>query len=95
MTWVKLSEKKPPEVGFYSVIKFHPGTPSVGFFNALPPERRIEYLKWDLKMKLEEDYADRCIYKKYYCFTDGYATEERSEHILYWYELDPIPEDKD
>jgi hypothetical protein len=93
MTWVKLSERHPPEVGFYTVIKFHPATPAIAYFKARPAERSIEYLKWEKMMKLENDYEDRCVYRKYYCFTDGYGTEQST--ILYWYELDPVPEDED
>jgi len=94
MTWVKLSERRPETIGYYNVVRYYPGIPSATFFRPIPPWKEIKYLLWNQKMKLEEEYADRCVYKKYECFVTEHNEPVDRQEILYWYELDPIPEEQ-
>lgn len=95
MTWIKFNERKPSEKGWYKVVKFIPGTEGKGFFSPIPPAKRIEHDLWDERLKHEQTFADRVIYKRIMCFIDQVGIELRADEILYWYELDPIPEGND
>lgn len=93
MTWVKVTERKPPKPGWYNVIKFDPGSKGSGFFSPIPPSKNIEYYQWKEKLCHEESFEDRVIYKRHLCFEDQHGIKQKPEEILYWYELDPIPEE--
>jgi hypothetical protein len=94
MGWVKFSERRPEHKGYYSVLRCYVGKKCGSSALVVPPYREIGYLLWDQKMKLEEEFADRCIYRKYKCFTDEDDFPVNNEEILYWYEIDPIPNDE-
>jgi hypothetical protein len=94
MTWVKLSERRPETIGYYNVVRYYPGFKIARFSKPEPPRKQIEYLLWNQKMKLEEEYADRCVYKKYDSFVTEHDMPVDRQEILYWYELDPIPEEQ-
>ena len=93
MTWIKVTERKPPETGWYKVVKFDPGTTESGWFFPVPPKKNIKYYQWAEKLRHEESFVDRVIYKRYHCFVDEHGLEQKLDEILYWYELDCIPED--
>lgn len=94
MGWILLQERRPDKQGWYQVIKIHKGLEGVGFFKPIPPWKSIEYVKWTQGMKLENEYHDRCVYLKYKCFMDQSGIEQSPNEILYWYELEPIPENE-
>lgn len=92
MGWVKFRDRRPPEQGYYHVVRFYPGDAKA--YNPTPPYREVKIFMWTEKMKLEEEYSDRCVYKKYKCFIDAKDQEQKIEEILYWYKLDEIPEEE-
>ena len=92
MSWDKLKEKVPPALGWYQVVKFYEGTKKIDFFEPILPRKSIEFMQWKTNMKVESDFIDRCIYVKYKCFVDEFGLEQKPEDILYWFELDPVPE---
>jgi hypothetical protein len=92
MGWVLKEDRLPPKDGWYLVINFIEGTPEMGFFRPLPPSYSTHYMCWKTHLKLEEDFADRCVYVKGKAFYDLNDNLAKNESIKYWYELDPIPE---
>ncbi len=94
MSWVCTKQRLPPKEGWYQVIKFHSEIKEVAFFKSVPPRKSIEYMQWTTKMKLESDDEDRCVYVKYKCFARD-RFEETLDEIIYWYELDAIPEQQE
>jgi hypothetical protein len=94
MSWICLKDRLPPKEGWYQAVKLHPGIKELAFFKAVPPWKSVNYLNWTTKMKLESDSTDRCVYLKYKCFVNQHGLEQNYDEIIYWYELDPIPEEK-
>lgn len=94
MTWVSKKERLPPQDGWYNVIKLNHGVERVGFFRPIPAHKSLDYMQWRTSMELENNYVDRCIYRKYKAFFNKNGIEQEKDEIIYWYELDPIPEDK-
>lgn len=94
MGWVLTKERKPEHEATYFVVEFIEGTKGSGFFNPISPCKKITLMSYQTLMKIESNYSDRVIYKKYKAFKNQYDLEQKEENILYWYELDPIPEEE-
>ncbi len=94
MPWIPYKKNSTPDKhGEYFVIKFYPGTNDMGFFKPIPPEKKIELMYYMQIMELEQDFPDRCIYVKHNIWEDQHRLKQKPENILYWFELDPIPEE--
>lgn len=93
MTWVSTKQRLPPKKGWYNVIKLDRSCLDSKFIKTIPPSRTLEYMEWKPCMKLEEDCEDRVVYKKYKAFFETLGMEHNSDEIIYWYELDPLPEE--
>lgn len=50
-------------------------------------------MKYIQTMELEQELHDRCIYVKQNVWEDAFGIRQKPEEILYWFKLDPIPED--
>jgi len=94
MTWVNYKERKPEKEGLYPVVVLITYEDGGNCAPSLHPIKRVEYYTWKQKMMLEQDYFDRCVYKKCMCFLNDYGNELPSSRLLYWYELDPIPKEE-
>lgn len=96
MPWIPYEIKScPDEYGDYFVIKSYPGKINMGFFKPIPPEKKIELMTYKQKLRLEQDYHDRCVYVKYNAWVNKNDIEQNPDDILFWFKLDPIPEDKE
>ena len=94
MGWVSCKERLPELQGFYYVVEYDKGhTPTLtGLFQGRHPSRKVSHVYFSSHLELEADYADRAVYLKYRCFKNGAGQPYPSDEILYWYELDPMPE---
>lgn len=94
MPWIPYNTNSHPEKqGEYFVLKFYPGLTTHSFFGPFPPKKKIELMIYKQKLRLENDFHDHCVYVKYNAWEDHCGLEQKPEEILYWYELDPIPEE--
>ncbi len=94
MGWVKFSERIPEKSGEYFVIQLIEAYPESSFFKGYASYRKIKLMKWVQKMKLESNCVDRCVYIKYYSFEEHAIEIENEKMILYWFELDSMPEEE-
>lgn len=92
MGWVLKKDRLPPQDGWYQVIIYREGTKEMGFFKPIPPSQSLDFMQWKTTMKLEQDFADRCVYVKGKAFFDLGDSEQSMNMVTHWYELDPIPE---
>lgn len=92
MTWVKTSVRMPESEGWYQVVKLNKGSERDGFFAPVLPTKSIKFMQYKQSMKLEQDFVDRCVFVKFKCFITENGVRIKSDEILYWYELDAIPE---
>lgn len=96
MPWIPYKKNSTPEkLGEYFVIKSYQGTDKnhISFFLPIPPDKKIETMVYKQKMHLEENLHDRCVYVKYNAWEDKHGLEQKPDEIVYWYKLDPMPED--
>lgn len=94
MTWIKFSERKPERPGTYPIVKLNKGSPSTGFFNAIPPSHSIRYMEWKETLKFKSQSSSDVIYEKIKLFIDEHEIRQNEDEIIFWYELDPIPEEQ-
>jgi|ERR1700721_4517488 len=95
MTWIKFSDRKPEHKGTYAVVKLIKGTPAAGFFQATPPSLRVEHLNWIETLQFHSQTKEKVTYSKEKIFVNEHQIEIDPTEILYWYELEPIPEIND
>ena len=94
MAWVKYEEGTYPDPGWYQVVVSYPGTAGVGMFSGCAPTKNIQYMQYKKHLKLKKEFEDRVEYEKCYSFFDFNGLQFLAGDILYWYELDPIPQDE-
>lgn len=87
MAWIAFKDRQPTSYGEYLTVEKDFTSDSICFTSKI-----ISYRKWEVMLSIESDDDTKRIYLKKACFTDGFFELDKN-CILYWYELDPIPED--